>query len=166
MIMNSAKYTRLLLLFTAALAACSPQFSAPSPSTLTGRLDSAGYVMHRWDQGISILLFFERPAGYFCESSSGSTDSESVTECTIDTASGREIRWQIRSSDGKGAGLTISGDHFDIDGDALFLIHTDGPGIRVEKLNRELSAIIFENQAISQFAGNDNDIQSFLESLK
>jgi hypothetical protein len=133
---------------------------------MTANVGAASYVMHRWDHGISMLLFFDKYEGIFCESSSGSGDLESLTECSINPASGGEIIWQVRSSDGKDADLTIGDKHFDLGADALFFIQIDGSELRVEKLNQELGAIPFGHQAVLQWAETDDEIQSYIKSLE
>lgn len=164
--MKDTLCTLWLVLCTVILTACSQQVSPPGPNTLTGSLATAGYVMHRWDLGITMLLFFDKYEGVFCESSSGSGDLESLTECSINPASGGEIIWQVRSSDGKDADLTIDDEHFDVSADALFFIQIDGPDVRVEKLDRELGAIPFEQQAVLQLVEADDEIQSYIISLE
>jgi hypothetical protein len=146
--------------------ACAPGTSPPGPNTLSGTVGSAGYSLHRWDQGISVLIVHDGPAALFCEGSGSSSSQQYILECQADSDAGTSFSWVIRSENGKNAEIAIDNMNYEIGGDSLLLVRSSDKPPSIEKIDRDLSGVNFEHEAVLELAEIDPEIQNFVTSIK
>lgn len=154
-----------ILLICFVSVACTPQSSAPGPDTLSGTIASAGYSLHRWDEGLSILILHEAPGSFLCEGAGSSTSPEYVLECQAGSDPGIDLAWTIRSENGEQAVITVGGDQRTLTTDALILVRSEDGSASIEQHDLELSAVGFEHTEILQLAEVESVIQDFVTSL-
>ena len=156
----------LFVLCLLTTSACAPSTSPTGPGTLFGTVGSAGYSLHRWDQGISVLIIHDAPAALFCEGAGSSSGQLYILECQADSDTGTNFSWVIRSEDGKDAEIEIANMNFELGGDSLLLVRSSEKPPRIEKIDRDLSGIEFDHDAVLKLAEIDPQIQNFVTSIE
>ncbi len=154
----------LFLLIT--LTGCTENTSPPGPNNHTGTVAAAGYSLHRWDRGLTVLVFHDAPASSFCEGTGSSLKTEYVLGCQARSESGIEYAWEIRTENGEEATIRIGTEQISISDDVLFLLRKENGSTRLQRLDRDLSSLEFEHEAVSQFAEIDSALQAFITSLR
>lgn len=161
----SVRAIGVLCLCILVTSACAPSTSPPGPNTLSGTVGNAGYSLHRWDQGISVLIIHDAPAALFCEGSGSSSSQQYILECQSDSDGDASFSWVIRSKNGKNAEIAINNMNYEIGGDSLFLVRSSDKPPGIEKIDRDLSGVDFEHEAVLELAEIDPEIQNFVTSI-
>ncbi|MGD8552114.1 MAG: hypothetical protein PVG02_00505 [Anaerolineales bacterium] len=160
------KTLTILLLIASAIAACSSAVTPPGPNTLSGSMTNVGYFLHRWDQGLNLLILHDAPQSFFCEGAASSSSPEYMLNCTGESNTDGEFSWEIRTRDGRTARVIVDEQSFDVIEDSLILINASDGLLQVERQARHLSDVPFEHSAILELAESDEVIQSFIARIK
>jgi hypothetical protein len=155
-----------IMLIMGTTAACMYRTTPPGPSTISGTIAEAGYSLHRWDQGLTLLILHDAPAGFVCEGSGNTSNPEYVLECHVGSGLNDDLSWEIRSESGYEIQITIDQKQFELSDDALFLAMETNGAYEVEKIDRRLSDVEFEHEAILRLAEVDPAIQAFITALQ
>jgi hypothetical protein len=155
-----------ILLILGTFSACARRTTPPGPNTISGTIAKAGYSLHRWDQGLTLLILHDAPSGFVCEGSGSTSKPEYVLECHTNTHLNSALSWQIRSESGRIVRITIGTEQFVLTDDALFLARKTNGTYSVFTKDLKLSDVEFEHEAILQLAETDPEIQVFITSLQ
>lgn len=155
-----------ILLILGTFSAYARGTTPPGPNTISGSIAEAGYSLHRWDQGVTLLILHDAPSGFVCEGSGSTSKPEYVLECHTDTHLNSTLSWQIRSESGHEVRVSIGTEQFVLSDDALFLARKTNGTYSVFKKDLKLSDVDFEHEAILQLAETNPEIQAFITSLQ
>lgn len=139
----------LLLLCATVAAGCGHKSAAPSapvPQILSGMTrDRTSYTFLKWDQGLAIMLV-DWCDGHSMSSSSGHGELDQRNgaahwwdEVSAEWKEGYE--WQLATTNGQIAKITINDVLYDLARGAVFRIDTGDDGAAVTQIDRDLSNI-------------------------
>jgi len=164
------KTTKLIaltgLLFTIAipLHGCR-KYTPPGPNTQTAKVEDSSYILLRWVEGLSVMMWFDS-YGVVSTSGSGSTDDPIYRGSghfeTYDHR--RRVEWQFETEDGITATFKINDTTYDLSKQTLFLIYTQSEQINIQRIERDLSGISPKVESCTEFAQNDPDVSAFIKT--
>lgn len=153
----------LLLTFLGFLfAACTPASTPPGPDMAAGVYIQSGYEFYRWEEGMNLMIWFDRAKSSACSSSSSTSDPLFVLRCHAVSRSDVRFDWYLETDDGVTADFSIDGKPFDLENGKLFLIRTSTGEAEVMQIERDLSGIRPDADTITEFGLNDPVIQEFI----
>ncbi|UCF62343.1 MAG: hypothetical protein JSV37_06505 [Anaerolineaceae bacterium] len=160
---RSSSYILLLAFSGFIFAACSPVSTPPGPDMAAGVYIQSGYEFYRWEEGLALMIWFDRAKSSACSSSSSTSDPVFVLRCHALTRSDVRFDWLLETEDGVTANFSIDGQSFDLDGGKLFLISTSSGEAEVVQIKRNLSSVRPEADSIIEFSLDDPVIQEFIQ---
>ncbi len=157
----------LLSLIAGLVISCSPRTTPPGANTIYGGVEEARFSYHYWQEGLAILFWhdFVR-GGEGCTGSGSTEDPVHRLECDVESEDGRSFGWKVHTQDGITANMWIDGQRYDLTQGNMFLVSTGEAGLQVEQLQRDFSALVPSNDAISSLVINDPDVANFIASIK
>jgi hypothetical protein len=157
----------LLLLLTISgflLAACSPASTPPGPDMAAGVYIQSGYEFYRWEEGLTLMMWFDGAKSSACSSSSSTSDPVFVLRCHAITRNDVRFDWLLKTEDGITADFSIDGQSFDLENGKLFLIRTSTGETEVLQIERNLSSVRPDADSITEFSLDDPVIQEFIHT--
>jgi hypothetical protein len=124
----------------------------------------SGYEFYRWEEGLTLMIWFDGAKSSACSSSSSTSDPQFVLQCHAVSRSDVRFDWVLESEDGVTADFSIDGQSFDLEGGKLFLITTSSGEIEVQQIERDLSSVRPEADSITEFGLKDPVIQEFIHA--
>jgi hypothetical protein len=161
---RSSSYILLLAFLGLLSAACSPASTPPGPDMAAGVYIQSGYEFYRWEEGLTLMIWFDGAKSSACGSSSSTSDPQFVLQCHAVTRSDVRFDWLLETEDGVTADFSIDGKSFDLENGKLFLIRTSSGEAEVTQIDRNLSSVRHEADSIIEFSLNDPVIQEFLHT--
>jgi hypothetical protein len=150
------------VLVIGAAIACSGNTTPPGPDKALGSFERGGYLFMRWQEGLEVMIWHDL-AGEGTAHSAGSVSGRWYVERgSAHSADGRSLTWEVQTVDGKTGEVQIAGGGYDPAAGTLFLVTTQGGTTAVSQLQRDLSAVPLEHDAILTFARNDPALAAFL----
>ncbi len=143
-------------------AACSTASTPPGPDMAAGVYIQSGYEFYRWEEGLTLMIWFDGASSSACSSSSSTSDPTFVLRCHAVSRSDIRFDWYLETEDGVKADFLIDGKPFDLDDGKLFLITTSTGETEVMQKERDLSGVRPDADSITEFGLNDPDIQEFI----
>lgn len=122
----------------------------------------SGYEFYRWEEGLTLMIWFDGAKSSACGSSSSTSDPLFVLRCHAVSRSDFRIDWYLETDDGVTADFSIDGKPFDLENGKLFLITTSTGEAEVLQIERDLSGVRPEADSITEFGLNDPTIQDFI----
>ena len=116
----------LTILLGLGLAACFGRTTPPGPDMAGGAYESASYEYFHWREGLDIMIWHDAVSSSVCNSSGSTSSDTHVVQCQATSESGDDLFWQIETSDGRTAQLSINNQLFDLANGTVFLITTAG----------------------------------------
>ena len=159
------KSSVLLLTFSGALfAACSPSSTPPGPDTAAGVYIQLGYEFFRWEEGLTLMIWFDGAKSSACSSTSSTSDPKFVLRCHAVSRSDVRFDWLLETEDGVTADFSIDGKSFDLEDGKLFLIRTSAGEAEIVQMERDLSGVRPDADSIIEFSLDDPVIQEFIHA--
>ncbi|HEY48332.1 MAG: hypothetical protein AMJ88_05205 [Anaerolineae bacterium SM23_ 63] len=152
----------LLALSGFLFAACTPASTPPGPDMAAGVYIQSGYEFYRWEEGLTLMIWFDGAQSSACSSSSSTNDPQFVLQCHAVSRSDVRFDWHLETEDGLTADFSIDGQSFDLDDGKLFLISTSSGEAEVTQIERDLSGVRPEADSITEFSLDDPVIQGFI----
>jgi hypothetical protein len=143
-------------------AACSPASTPPGPDMAAGVYIQSGYEFYRWDEGLTLMIWFDGANSSACSSSSSTSDPKFVLRCHAISRSDVHFDWYLETEDGVTAGFSIDDKSFDLENGKLFLITTSIGEAEVLQIERDLSGVRPDADSIIEFSLTDPTIQEFI----
>ncbi|HUG18904.1 MAG TPA: hypothetical protein VMM56_07980 [Planctomycetaceae bacterium] len=158
----------LLLLCASVVAGCGRKSAAPSapvPQTLSGMTrDRTSYTFLKWDEGLAIMLVDWCDAHHMSSSSgNGELDQRNGDAYWWDKVSDEwkeGYEWQLETSDGQTAKITINDVQYDLAKGAVFRIDTGGDGATVTQISRDLSNIQPNRNSCDRFITSTSELKN------
>jgi hypothetical protein len=145
-------------------AACSPTSTPPGPDMAAGVYIQSGYEFYRWEEGLTLMIWFDGAQSSACSSSSSTSDPVFVLRCHAITRSDVGFDWLLETEDGVTADFLIDEKSFDLEAGTLFLIRTSSGEAEVLQIERDLSSVRPEADSIIDFSLDDPVIQEFIHT--
>lgn len=161
-----SKYVGLSLLIIAGLfVSCARKSTPPGASSVVGAVDGVNYSYSYWEEGLGILIWHNfSPGTEGCTGTGSTTDPVYRLVCHVRTDDGRQFEWEVQTRDGVTGAVWIDGHSIDLSQGAMFLLSSQIDGVRVKQLERDLSELEPNNEAIAAFARSDHDVASFVDA--
>ena len=148
------------------LAACIPKQTPPGANSISGEAGGARYSYHYWDEGLTILFWYNVSSGSEGCTGTGSTeDTVFRLVCDVETLDGQQFTWLVETSDGISADLWIDGRQYDLGNGTMFLATINGDGAQIEQLARDFSQLEPDMAAIEAFAREDLAVIDFIGQM-
>jgi hypothetical protein len=140
----------------------------PGADVAAGNVGGAGYVLLRWKEGLTVMIWHDVPVP---TRGSGSTDGPIYSyQGHARSPGGQGFDWEVRTADGKTALFTIDGTRYDLAAGRVLMITTQDGGTRVRQLRRDPAGVETDRESILAFARGDADLARFIvrapESMK
>jgi hypothetical protein len=159
-----ARLALLVLLVTATAAACTGRSTPPGANKYLGSFDQGGYLFLRWQAGLEVMIWHDVAASAVAHSA-GSTEGRVYGERgSARSADGRSFEWELQTTDGKTGQVRIGKASYDLSTGTLFIVTTGGGTTDVRQLDRDLSAVPLDHDAILTFAEKDPDLAASLNA--
>lgn len=131
--------------------------SADADVVYLGQWEEAGYTFLRWQEGVSLMVWYGDPAASYCQTHTAAGDEAYRVTCWAKTTSGQQVEWDVTHSDGQ-ATVTIEGKSYQLDRGRLFLLRIRNGAAQVTQLDRDLSAVGLDQDDIIAFASTVPEI--------
>jgi hypothetical protein len=120
----------------------------------------------RWEKGLNLLLVDDIHQGNSeHETSPGSADHPARShKGATSAADGRAYGWQLETTDGQTAKLSIERQEYDLSKGALLVVKTKGKAVQALQLKRDLAAVPFDVEGCSDYLRKDSEVMKFLEA--
>jgi hypothetical protein len=145
-------------------AACSPASTPPGPDMAAGVYIQSGYEFYRWEEGLTLMIWFNGAKSSACSSSSSTSDPVFVLRCHALTRNDVRFDWLLETEDGITANFSIDDQSFDLENGKLFLIRTSSGEAEVLQIERNLSSVRPDADSIIEFSLDDPVIQEFIHA--
>ena len=155
----------LVVLVTAAVAACGRSSTPPGASKAMGSAERGGYLFLRWQEGLEVMLWHDLTGEGTGHSAGSATGRQYIERGSARSADGRGLTWELQTVDGTTGESQISGTRYDLAAGNLFLVTTQGGTTAVRQLHRDLSAVPLDHDGILAFARNDPELSAFLDEI-
>ncbi|UCG49383.1 MAG: hypothetical protein JSU94_06290 [Phycisphaerales bacterium] len=141
------------------------RYTPPGPNTHTAKVEDASYVLLRWDEGLSVMMWFDF-AGVVFTSGHGSTrDPIYMASGYKEAIDGRRVEWQLKTEDGITATCKINDTTYDLSKGTLFLISTPRDQVNIRQIGRDLSGVSPTVDSCTEFGKNDPDVSVFIKRV-
>jgi hypothetical protein len=141
------------------------RYTPPGPNTHTAKVDDASYVLFRWNEGLSVMMWFDS-YGVVFTSGSGSTDDPIYRGSGhFEANDRRRVEWQFETENGITATFKINDTTYDLSKETLFLISTQSDRVNVRQIERDLSSVSPTVESCTEFAKNDPDVSAFIKTV-
>jgi hypothetical protein len=154
----------LLALSGFLFTACSPASTPPGPDMAAGVYIQSGYEFYLWEEGLTLMIWFDGAKSSACSSSSSTSDPVFVLRCHAITTTDVRFDWLLETEDGVTAEFSIDGQPIDLDDGKLILIRTSSGDAEVLQIERNLSSVRPEADSIIAFSLGDPVIQEFIHA--
>jgi hypothetical protein len=140
------------------------KYTPPGPNSHTAKVEDTSYVLLRWAEGLSVMMWFDS-YGVVFTSGSGSTDDPIYRGSGhFEANDRRRVEWQLETEDGITAKFKISDTTYDLSKQTLFLISTQSEKIDIQRIERDLSGVSPTVESCTEFAKNDPDVSAFIKT--
>jgi hypothetical protein len=141
---------------------CGPRSTPPSPSAIASSGPGLSFSLHRWKEGLNLLLVDDLPGGHGSHGS-GSTNNPVWSESgSGGTADGTGYKWQLETTDGMTARFRLDGKEYDLANGTLFVITRQDKQLTVHQLKRDLSAVPHDADKCREYLTRDEEVQKLL----
>jgi hypothetical protein len=166
--MTNLKRLKSYILFLAfsgfLFAACSSSSTPPGPDMAAGVYIQSSYEFYRWEEGLTLMMWFDGAKSSACSSSSSTSDPQFVLGCHAVSRSDVRVEWHLETEDGVTANFSIDSRSFDLKDGKLFLIKTSTGEAEVLQIERDLSSVRPDADSITEFSLDDPVIQEFIHA--
>lgn len=174
--MSTARFRIFLLISISAaiMAGCKSKTAPPdglAPQTVSGMTrDRTSYAFLKWNEGLAIMLVDQCDVHSMTGSSnSGEPNRHEGVVRWWDKDSNKwkdAYSWQVRTSDGQTAVLTINNVNYDLANGAVFRIDTGGEKVIVKQLDRDLSNVQPDSTSCDYFVESIPELANRSEESK
>ncbi len=154
----------LAALIAAGIAACMGRSTPPGANRYLGYFEHGGFLFLRWQEGMEIMIWYDVTGSAEAHGTGSTEDPIYVERGSARSADGRSLEWEVQTRDGKTGEVRIGSASYDPSAGTLFIVTTRGGTTDVRQLDRDLSAVPFEQEGILAFAENDPDLSAFLNA--
>jgi len=156
--------TSLFFALFVSLAGCQ-RYTPPGPNTHTAKVEDASYVLLRWAEGLSVMMWFDS-YGVVFTSGGGSTDDPIYRGSGhFESNDRRRVEWQFETENGITATFKINDTTYDLSKQTLFLISTQSDRVSIQQIERDLSGVSTTVESCTEFAKNDPDVSAFIKTV-
>jgi hypothetical protein len=150
----------LLVVLLMITAGCSATDSPPAADKYLGNFGQGGYLLLRWQEGLDVMIWFDLGSNVEHNAqSAGSTDGPVYTERgSVQSADGQMLAWDLRTADGKTGAVQMGGTRYELSAGNLFVVTSQGGGLDVRQLSRDLSDVPLDHDGILAWAQNNPDL--------
>jgi hypothetical protein len=125
-------------------------------------IGDSSYTFLHWKEGLRVMMWFDLADEVQGEASGSTGDPVHKVEGYASASDGRRVDWRLETADGQTATFSIDGEPYDLSQGPLFLVRTKGGDVRVEQLERDLTALRPTNESCEAFAKVDPDVTRFV----
>jgi hypothetical protein len=154
----------LAFILAGAVAACAGRSTPPGANKYLGTFEQGGYLVLRWEEGLEVMIWHDMTGSMMAHSAGSTQDPTYVEQGSARSADGRSLAWELRTTDGRRGELQIGGATYEVAGGSVFLVTTRGGKTEVRQLDRDLSTVPLDHEAILAFAESDPDLAAFISS--
>lgn len=150
----------LLASLMATMATCTAADSPPAADKYLGTFAEGGYLFLRWPEGLQVMIWVDLgEAAEHSAHSAGAADGPVYTERGfVQSAEGQRLTWELETANGKTGQLQMGDSRYDLSAGNLFVVTSQGGGVQVRQLSRDLSAVPLDHDAILAWAENNPDL--------
>jgi hypothetical protein len=136
----------------------------PGPNKHTANVEDTSYVLLRWDEGLSVMMWFDFTGVVFTSGQSSTSDPFHEESGHSEAIDGRRVEWQLKTKDGITVTCKINDMTYDLSKGTLFLISTKIDEVNVQQIGRDLSRISPTVESCTEFGKNDPDVSAFIKT--
>jgi hypothetical protein len=155
--------TGLFFVFLVVLDGCQ-RYTPPGPNTHTAKVEDTSYVLLRWDEGLSVMMWFDFTGVVFTSGQGSTSDPIYTASGHKEATDGRRVEWQFKTEDGITATCKINETKYDLSKGTLFLISTRNDRVSIQQIERDLSGVSPTVESCTDFAKNDPDVSAFIKT--
>lgn len=142
-----------------------PRSTPPGPTTVTSTGFDGTYRFLFWNGGPTILIC----AGFRGSDSSQSTGSTEDPVCrttgSMTAYDGRKFEWHAENTKSLDVKFTLAGKEYDLTKGTVFLVTSAGGEMKVQQLQRDLSAVQPTAESCKAFIKQDPDLSKVIKPI-
>ena len=155
--------TSLLVALFVSLDGCR-RYTPPGPNTHTAKVEDTPYVLLRWNEGLSVMMWFDFTGNVSTSGHSSTSDPIYSGSGRLEAIDGRRVEWQFKTEDGKTVTYKINDTTYNLSEETLFLISTRNDRVNIQQIGRDLSDVSPTVESCTEFAKNDPDVSAFIKT--
>jgi hypothetical protein len=145
----------VLVAILVAILSSAMRARAPGLAATEGTTGQAKYVYYWSERGLRLMIWHDAAEVSLVTETSGTARPARRLSGRATTGGQPLFDWEIETTDGRTARFRIDGIVYDLNEGAVFLIRSEGGRIEVDQLQRNLSIVQPDAEAVAHFAAND-----------
>ena len=142
---------------------CKPSATPLGPNSTFGEVGQTSYLLLRWRDGTSVMMWFDAQS-LTAHGSSSSGDTTHRQTGSVTSPDGRLVEWVVETSNNTSITLKVDSTQYDLAQGTLFLMKTRSGQTQIQQLVRDLTNIEATREGCLALAETDPDVSEFVRA--